>query len=201
VVAWRWATPEKSRRTRCGSVPVSFCPLVFVATGKSPASARQFGDRTRRFSDGEMRIGVAARVGIGDGDAAGLLPGALEHARIVIFVIKRVRHIPVPVRPAVNGDRGDVARAGKASWPQHSVELVPDLGFEIRKGHVEQPCLPDAKLRARIKAAVGGTRNVDEMQAHRLGGIARMTITAEADWKIELHPAVKGHRRGDIVYA
>src|SRR5262249_29410861 len=115
VVAWRWATRGKSRRPGGGGVPFSFCPLVFVATGKSPASARQFGDRARRFSDGEMRIGVAARVGIGDGDAAGLLPSALEHTRIVIFVIKRVRHIPVPVRPAVDGDCGDAARAGKAA--------------------------------------------------------------------------------------
>jgi hypothetical protein len=42
--------------------------------------------------DGEMRIGVTAGVGIGDGDAAGLLPGPLEHARVALAVVQRVRN-------------------------------------------------------------------------------------------------------------
>src|SRR6266480_3584897 len=137
-----------------------------------------------------MRIGVAARVGIGDGDATRLLPRTLQHAFIIILVVERVRHVAVAVRPAVDRDRSDVARAGKTSEAEHAVELVADSPLEVRKGHVEQPCPAEAKLRSRIEPPVGRARNVNEVEADRLGRIAWMLIAAEADGKIELDAAV-----------
>src|SRR5262249_56219427 len=93
--------------------------------------------------------------------------------------------------------RGDVAGAGKSARPEHAIELVADAHLEIRKRHVEQPRLPDAKLRACIEPAVGGTRNVNEMKADRLGWVAGVAIAAETDGKIELQAAVKRHPRGE----
>src|SRR5262249_58123163 len=128
-----------------------------------------------------------------------LLPGALEDG-VIVVVVERVRHVAVAVRPAVDGDRRDVARANKSSRPEHAIELVADARLEIRKRHVEQPRLPDAKLRARIEPAVGGAWDVNEMQADRVGWIAGVAIAAEADGEIELHPAVTRHRRGAVVH-
>src|SRR5262249_58582990 len=127
---------------------------------------------------------------------AALLPGGLENGVIIVLVVERVRHVAVAVRPAVDGDRRDVARAHKSAQSEHAVELVADARLEIRKPHVEQPRLPDAKLRARIEAAVGGARDVNEMQADRLGRIASVAIAAQTDGKIELHPAMKPQRAG-----
>ena len=71
----------------------------------------QLAHRARRLVDREMGVGVAGGVGIGDGDAAGLLPRPLQHLLVVVAVEQRVRHVAVTVRPAVDGDRRDVARA------------------------------------------------------------------------------------------
>jgi hypothetical protein len=56
-----------------------------------------------------MGIGVAGGVGIGDGNAAAGLPGAREHELVVVLVVERVRDVAVAVRPAIDGDRCDVA--------------------------------------------------------------------------------------------
>src|SRR5262249_59015072 len=95
--------------------------------------------------------------------------GGSENGGVVGRVVERVRHIAVAVRPAVDGDRRDVARARKSTRPEHAIELVADTRLEIRKRHVEQLRLPDAKLRARVEPAVGRAWNVNEMEANRFG--------------------------------
>src|SRR5262245_19948328 len=168
---------------------------------KGRASSYQLMHRAGGLLDRQMRIRVSAGVGVGDGDAAELLPCALESAVIVVLVVERVRHIAVAVWPAVDGDRCDVAHAGTSARPEHAVELVADSRREILKRHVEQLRLSDAKLCARVEPAAGRARNVNKMEADRFGRIACVAIAAEADGKIELHPAVKRHGRGDVVHA
>src|SRR5215471_9467172 len=116
---------------------------------KGRASSHQLTHCARGLLDRQLRVGVPASVGVGDGDAAGLLPGAIENGVVVVLVVERVRHITVAVRPAVDGDRCNVARARKSTRPEHAIELVADTRLEILKRHVEQLRLPDAKLRAR----------------------------------------------------
>src|SRR6266498_5825496 len=66
--------------------------------------------------------------------AAELLAGAGEHLVLVVVAVKqRVRHVAVAVRPAVDGDRRDVARACEPAGTEHAVELVMDPRLELRK--------------------------------------------------------------------
>src|SRR5262249_52316316 len=168
---------------------------------KGRASSHQLTHRARGLLDRQLRVGVPPSVGVGDGDASGLLPGALENGVVVVLVVERVRHITVAMRPAVDGDRCDIARARKSTRPEHAIEFVADTRLEIRKRHVEQLRLPDAKLRARVEPAVGRAWNANEMEANRFGGGAGVTIAAETDGKIELLAAGKRHRRGGVVHA
>ena len=139
----------------------------------------QFLYRTMCLIDREMRVGVPGGVGIGDSDAAVSLPRAFEDVVIVVIrVEQRVRDITVAVWPAIDGDRGDVARTGKAAGPEHAIELVADACLEIRKRRGEEAGLADTELGARIEPTVGCTGNMDQMQTNGLGGIARMAVPA-----------------------
>src|SRR5262245_64099137 len=107
-----------------------------------------------------MRIGVAAGVRVGNRHATDRRTRALDHLSIVGAVEQRVLHITITVRPAIDRDRRDVARARKAAGAQHAVELVADARLEIAECRLHEALLPDAKLLARGEAAVGGTRNM-----------------------------------------
>ena len=77
------------------------------------------------------------------------------------------------MRPAIDGDRRDVARGRKAAGPEHAIEIAADIRFEIGEGHVQQFHTADAELVARFQSRIGIVRHMHEMQAHRLGRIAR----------------------------
>jgi len=63
-----------------------------------------------RLIDGDVRIGIPARVRIGDGDAAEPLPCLSGNSGLMRgVVIQRRRRVGVAVRPSIDGDRSDVA--------------------------------------------------------------------------------------------
>src|SRR5439155_4783480 len=99
----------------------------------------------------------------------------------------------IAVRPAVDGDRRNISRAGEPARAKHAVELVPDFLLEIRACHSEQRCCADTKLRARIKPGIGRPRHVLEVQQHRLAWIAWMAVAAKADGKVERHARMERH--------
>src|SRR5262249_5949316 len=128
-----------------------------------------FTHRPRRLVDREVRVSVAGGVRVGDRHSADGLSRLREHlVVIVIGVEQRVGDITVAVWPAIDGDRRNVAPAGEAARPQHAVELLADARLEVGKAHAEKPLLADPELLARGEALVGGTRDVDEVQAYRL---------------------------------
>ncbi len=163
-----------------------------------PALTQKLLHRAVGLVDGVVHPGVAAGIGVGDRHRTEGLAGELEHRLLVVVrIVQRIGHVAVAVRPAVDGDRGDVARAGKSARPEHAVEIVADALLEIREGHRIELALPDAELGARVEALVRRAGHVDEMQQHRLGRIARMADAAEADREIERHLMMEAHRRRD----
>lgn len=58
--------------------------------------------------------------------------------------------------PAVDGDRGDVARGIETTGAQHAVEVVDDLLLEIVEGHLQQIRAAEAKLLDIAQPLVGG---------------------------------------------
>src|SRR6476661_670427 len=101
-------------------------------------SPRELAHRARRLLDLEMSVGVAARVGIRDGNPAHALARLRQHVVVIVAIEQRVGDIAVAVRPAVDGDRCDITPAREPAWSQHAVELVADPDLEISKGRFEQ---------------------------------------------------------------
>ena len=88
-----------------------------------------------------------------------------------------------------------MSRALENPRPEHAVEIVADALLEIRKRHRIELALADAELRSRVEPLVRCAWHVGEMQQHRLRRVARVTVAAETDRKIERHLMVKSHRR------
>ncbi len=100
-----------------------------------------------------MGIGVSAGIRVGDGDPTMGPPRHFEDALFVVVRIEqRIRHITVAVRPAIDGDRRDIASARKAGGAEHAIELIADARLEIGKCHRKQFLPADAKLRAGIES-------------------------------------------------
>src|SRR6516164_852068 len=146
-----------------------------------------------------MRIGVAAGVGIGDRNTAKGPSGPCENPIVIVIGIEqRIRYIAVAVRPAIDGDRRDIALAVESTATEHAIELIADAHFEIRKSHGQELGLTDVKLRARIETGIRCAGDVLEVQNDRLRRIARMSVTAEVDRKVERGMAEETHRRGNV---
>src|SRR5581483_3156216 len=101
------------------------------------------------------------------------------------------------VRPAVDGDRSDVAGAVKSARPQHAIEVVADQPLEVAEGHRQQFVLPDAELGACVETLVWRTRDMGHMDHDRLRRITWMPVAAEIDREVERNLVVKTHRSGD----
>src|SRR5437764_3977160 len=102
------------------------------------------------------------------------------------------------MRPAIDGDRRNVARAGKPARTEHAVELIANAHLEIGESHGEELGLAEVKLRPGIEAGIRRPWHVDEMENDRLRRIARMTIAAEIDRKVERDMTEKARRRGNV---
>jgi hypothetical protein len=170
----------------CGRVDT--CPILPL---------QQFADCAFGLVDGEMCIRIPTCIGIGNGDAPNGLAGAPECLFVIVAIQLRVRHVSIAMGPAVDGDRQNVASAGKPSRAEHAVELVSDFRFEIRERHIEKLGSTGPKLRPCVETCVGCARHMHHMQHHRLGRIARISIAAEADGKSSATRLWK-HRSHDI---
>ncbi len=149
--------------------------------------------------DGEVRIGVATGIGVGDGDTADRLAGPLEHRLIVVAIEQGAGDIAVAMGPAIDRDGRDVAVAGEAAGAEHAVELVADDLLEIGELHCVQLRASELELRARIVA--GLDRDIAHMDQHRRGRVRRMAVAAEVDRIVELDARMDRHRRRDLVHA
>src|SRR5579862_7255724 len=95
-----------SRVTRTS--PISY---VSILSSLAPSGPQQFLDGAMRLINRRIRVGRGAGVRVGDGDAAAARPadlvrrGSLRPVRIE----QRVILVGITVRPAVDGDGGDVA--------------------------------------------------------------------------------------------
>src|SRR6516165_2496733 len=132
-----------------------------------------------------MRISVPGGVGVGDANASERCSRELDRFCIVLAVKQRVCDIAVTVRPAVDCNGRDVARAIKSSRTKHTIELVSDSFLELRESRVQEFRGPDSELGARVEPRIGGARNVYQMQHDRLTGIARMFVSAKTHRKVE----------------
>ena len=127
-----------------------------------------------------------------------LLPRHLEHRVLVVVRIEqRIRHVAVAVRPAVDGDRGDVARAGEAARPQHAVEIVADALLEIGEGHRVELALADAELRAGVEALVRRAGHMDQCSSIGSDGSREWRMPPRLTGKSSDDLMVETHRRRD----
>src|SRR5215203_5172800 len=104
------------------------------------------------------------------------------------------------MRPTVDGDRSNVACAGKAPFPKHAIKLVADALLEVVEGHRQQLAPTDAELGACIQRLVGRARHVYEMKQCRPRRIAGVMVAAEIDRRIELYAAMKRPGRGNVMH-
>ena len=82
--------------------------------------AFQFLDGAPSLIDGRMHTGVPCRVGIGNCDSAKPPSRNFVRFRIAGFrFIKRIEGMGISMRPAVNGDRRDVALRLEAARLKH----------------------------------------------------------------------------------
>ena len=88
--------------------------------------------------DSNIRVCRGARIGVGDGDSAELLPA--NCIRALCFRPVRIKKcavfIPVPMRPAIDRNRLNIFRRFKTAWAEDTRKLVARLALEIfKRGH------------------------------------------------------------------
>ena len=76
------------------------------------------------------------------------------------------------MRPAIDGDSGDVARRAESTRAEHAVELIDDPLLVFSERGSEQKLPAQTKLLDVGKPAVGGERNMFHMKQHGLARIA-----------------------------
>src|SRR5215831_10416233 len=109
---------------------------------------KQFLYSTVGLVDRCVRVGCGGGVGIGNRDRAE--PSAPELMRRLplrpVRIEQRVVLVGIPVRPAIDRDRSDVASRVEARRTQHAAELVADLLFEGHETGCEQLGTPSTVL-------------------------------------------------------
>src|SRR5262245_34290689 len=99
----------------------------------SSSSAQRFLDRTERLGDRAVRVRPRARIGVGDRDPAEGLssddPGLLGLG-LPLRLPQQPWRVGVAVRPAIDGDRPDVALGVESGRAEGLVELILDVLLE-----------------------------------------------------------------------
>ena len=151
----------------------------------------------------DRRIGEGLRrgIGVGDGDAA---PGlAADHVRAFAFghvgIAQRVIGIGIAVRPAVDGDRGDITLVVKPAGAEHRLKLVPDLALAHLEGGGQHVGAAGAVLVLARQARRIGI--ADHLDHHRIVDPGRAGIGTDADRRLDHHRSVITERRGNLPHA
>ena len=100
----------------------------------------QFGDGAKRLVDRDIGIGGRTGIRVRDRDASKRLPSDFMR-RLPgrpLGIVERVVFVPVPVRPAIDGDGLDVARRVEAAIGQHPRELLANPALERGERRLQQ---------------------------------------------------------------
>ena len=118
------------------SLRMQFRNVNFTGQNSDALAAQQFHRRAMTLIDGRVRVCPSAGIGIGNGDAAELR--APDDVRSLGFgdigIEKRVVFRRITVRPAIDGNGGDVACRIEPSRRESTGELLADMAKKKSSG-------------------------------------------------------------------
>src|SRR5229473_1185696 len=113
---------------------ILWCGAGQPSFGTSYSGGFQFIHSTPCLIDGLVCVGIPARIGIGDGDAAAALAGDfIGRGSLGLRIEQGIRTVSVAMRPAIDRDRHNVARRLKSPRSQHAVKLVGNSRLVFRE--------------------------------------------------------------------
>jgi hypothetical protein len=153
-------------------------------------SRQQFLDGPVALIDGLVGVGSGGCVRIGNRNSSVSLARDVARAlaRGPIGIPKRVVLVGVAMRPAVDGDRVDIARRIESPCPEHAFELITNTSLEVFKGSRQEFVVSGALLVAsRQPRQAGSTQHPDQYRFFRR---VRTLIATDVHGLIEIQRGV-----------
>src|SRR5205807_3984912 len=141
--------------------------------------------------DSAIGIRISAGIGVGDCQATERLARNLAWSFAALqpeFIPQRVVFIRVPMRPAIDGDRGYIASGIQAARPQCARELLANVKLHGLKLRCKKFAAADAMLLASRPAWLAGRSH--HVNHDRFIRFTRTAVIANADRQIKIEESV-----------